>query len=239
MVLGALRVCRRPGGILAAVVLMAVLPASAATIDNFMSVDPNVTWPFSVTSATTATVLERPLLTANVIGGARHTSLTATGLNVPGVDIVQVGVFPAASLFDYNSTIQADGLARLMYNADDAGLDADLTADFLVQIDLLAFDLANGLSMPVTVSMTDGDGDTGSLTRTLTSAGPQSVQFEFADFSGIGLLNLADIDEIVVEFNPGMAADFRVDQIFTTVPEPATLAALAVGGILLGRRRRM
>jgi hypothetical protein len=237
MVLGALREWRRPGGMLAAVVLMAVLPAGAATIDNFMSVDPNVTWPFSVTTATTATVLERPLDTNNVIGGARHTSLTATGLNVPGVDIVQVGVFPAAALFDFNSTVQADGRVRLMYNADDVGLDADLTADFLVQIDFLAFDLADGLPLPVTVTMTDGGGQTSFLTRTLTTAGPQSVQFEFADFSGIGAFNLADVDEILVEFDPGMAADFRVGQIFTDVPEPATLAVLVVGGLVLGRRR--
>ena len=74
--------------------------------------------------------------------------------------------------------------------------------------------------------------------RSLTQPGAQSVDFPFADFdSDIQYIDLSDLEKIVVTFHVPPGVDFRVDQIITVIPEPATLGLLSVGGLMLVRRR--
>jgi hypothetical protein len=249
MVLDALRISRPPRAMLAAIALASMVlvvgtPAGAVTIDSFSSAMGGL-WPATAQGNTSLSFLETSL--SGVIGGARATRLVNNTLTLPSINTVQVGVYPSPRFFDYNTPSEANGRVTLIYNANheigepgdpSEQLNADLSFDPAMQVDILDFDLASGFSMSVKVSLTDDDGDVAVLTKVVTTAGPQAVNFPYVNFTGIGAINLSNIDEISVEFDPGSAADFRIDQIYTTVPEPAALALLLMGGFVVLQRKR-
>jgi len=206
-------------------------------IDNFSSVGDPTPWPVLISTISSVDVLETGL--TNVIGGSRHSTVRATFLEEPGLDFVQAAIVPNfGMILDYSSTSGAIGDWRLRYDADGAGLNADFTLIDDIILDFGRFDFANGQPLPVLVTLFDGS-NFATLSRSLTGPGPQGLHFEFADFSGIGSLDLGHVQSVGVFLDPGLAADFRLSSI-TGVPTPGSLALLAFGSLAIagGRRRR-
>jgi len=193
---------------------------------------------------TASDVIETGL--SSVLGGSRITRLTAEDLGIDRLDELQVGVFASPGILSYSSSILADGKLELFYDGTTSGspagpsvgnLNVDLSGDAWIEIELLAFDLANGEPMDISITLADGD-STHVLLQSVTTFGRQDVIFRFVDFSEFGSLDLSDIDSIAVNFDPGFGADFRVGEIRVAVPEPATLGLLLTGALFGLRRKR-
>lgn len=208
--------------------------ANAATIiDDFSQGGFSV----AVYSNSTTGTVQQPV--ANVLGGMRYGSVAvpAGGIQIEGLDNVQLSSFPTAGILNYESSVGAEGTAGLRYYDDDQFI-GDLSGALSIQIDFSLVDLGLGGPMDVTVSLEDGSDNNATLLQTITTAMPQSLVFPFAAFSGIGGLNLADLHEVDILFDPGQAADFRITQIIADVPEPTALALLALGALSSVLRRR-
>lgn len=218
-------------------VLAAIWPGAGArgglVIDNFSDAgDPNP-WPISLTTPPAVqTVVEGGL--TGVLGGTRLTSLSAFFFDNVGLDEVQVNIVPSFGVLDYSSSIGANGDLLIAYVGR---FNADLTGDALIQIDFAGFDLAGGSAMPVAVTLGNGS-TTASLTRTLSAPGQQSLEFNLLDFQGINQIDLGSVNGLLVEFDPGPGADFRVNGISSVVPEPPTLLILLAGAATVLRRFR-
>lgn len=208
--------------------LLAAPAAPGATIDDFRSALAG--WPVIQNTVGGGTVSE---FVGGVLGGVRDTSIAATSLELAGPDFVQVGIYPAASVFDYSSTVGADGTAGLRYDGGSGLGGVDFSSDVFLGIDFVHFDLANGIAMPVKVTLTDTLASFAATTLSLTVAGAQSLQFPLAGFAGV---DLTSIDTIEIGFDPGQATDFRLALVYTDVPEPATLGLLLIGGMIWSRR---
>ena len=219
-------------------VLLTCAGARAATIDMFTGTSDGSPLIVPRTILGPATVFE-PMI-GGVIGGERITTVTGITFDDPGIDMVQAAVFPSVGVFDYSSSAGATGEVMLTYRNSDGpdGLDADLSGDALVRVDVTHFDLAGGVPMAVSVLLDDGI-DTAMLTKPVNVSGAQTLDFLFSDFppADFAALDLLDIDRIVLTFSPGQAADFRIDSITTQVPEPAGVMLLLVGAAALPIRR--
>ncbi len=219
-------------GTLSVGLLAGTVSASAIVIDDFTQVaDPNP-WPVQLNTEGNVTVNETGL---NVLGGTRDTFVEAVAVGIPDLDFLQATVAAGAGLLDFNSTVDTKGYLSLTYNGG-GSLNADFTGQMGIQFDFTMFDFADGAPLPVTVIMNDG---TNSATHTLSlnAPGGQSLMFDFADFSGIGSLDLASLQSIEFQLDPAIGADFRISQIVTVVPGPGALALLALG-LAAPRRRR-
>ncbi len=209
---------------------------ASVVIDSFDHVGAPDPWPVTVDQAgASATVLETGL--ATVLGGVRTTTLGVQALGTARLDKVEVGVYSPPGILSYASSILADGKLDLLYDNGPGGLNVDLSSYAWIEIDLLAFDLASGNPMPVTITLADG-ASSSSLTQSVSTAGRQLVIFPFASFTKTGPFDFSSIDEIDVSFDPEFGADFRVGEIRSVVPEPATLGLLAVGAALTTLRTK-
>jgi len=209
--------------------------APAATIDLFSSTADGL--PYVLTRNTVGSLQGVQTGLADVIGGARDLVVAASSMALPGIDTVQAGVYPAAGVFDYSSSAGADGSLHLLYDANGAGLNADLSGDVFLAVDFTHFDMAGGEPMVVVVAIESGLGSSLQF-QTLTAPGPQTLTFPYADFVPSGQLDLASVQSIFVGFEPYQAVDFRLDAIRTEVPEPGSFLLLAAAAGLALRRKR-
>ncbi|MCH7873487.1 MAG: PEP-CTERM sorting domain-containing protein [Planctomycetes bacterium] len=171
---------------------------------------------------------------SGAIGGRRLTTLSVPFLDLVGLDDVSVSVVASVGLLDYTSTVGANGDLRLAYVGD---FTADLSGDAEIQIDFTGFDLGNVTPMAVTVTLGTG-GNAANLTHLLTATGAQTTVFSFSEFTNINKIDLASVDALIFEFDPGDGGDFRIGGIGSVVPEPATLVLLLAGAGAVLRRRR-
>lgn len=210
--------------------------SQAVTIDSFTDTETGSPTIIPRTALGSDTVFDD--LVTGVIGGQRITTVTASVLDQPGVDIVQGGIFPMAGVFDYSSSAGATGEARLTYRNTDGvdGLDANLSGDAFVRIDVTHFNFASTIPMAVELILDDGT-DSASLTKQLVTAGPQQLDFLFSQFPAgdFANLDLTDIDRIDVIFSAGQSTDFRISSIIS-VPEPASLTLMLIGSLTMLRR---
>lgn len=217
--------------------MLSLLPAVAArgglVIDDFSDVAGSNPWPVSMTSPSVISVFESGV--SGVLGGTRLTTLSGFVFDFSGLDDIRATLAPQFGVLDYASSVGADGDLRIAYIGEFV---ADFSGDALIQIDFAGFDMGAGMAMPVTVTIGEG-AVTASLTRQLTSAGPQSVLFNFSEFTNIGAVDLASINALSVSFNPGPGGDFRIGGISSVVPEPTTLVMLFLGAGAIVRRRRL
>lgn len=205
--------------------------AGIIVVDDFT--ETTLGWPFAQTTVGSSGLDEAGI---NVLGGSRHTTVTAESLAILGLDSVAIAIVPDPGIFDYTGSAGADGSFSLFYDGPAGNLNADLSSLAAFLIDLLLFDLGNGQPMPVTVTLDDG-ANTATGTAFVGTSGGQTLSMPFASFTGIESLNLTSVDSILFEFDPGLGNDLRLGAI-TVVPAPAGLALLAGAGLLGPRRRR-
>jgi hypothetical protein len=203
-------------------------------IDSFDSIAAPNPWPVELNDEGIQTVFESGL---SVLGGTRQTHIEVFAVGIPGVDFVSVNIAAGAGLFDYNSTVEADGSVSLLYNAGGAGLNANLQSQFGIAIEFTEFDFAGQVPMPVSITISDGTSEA-THTLSLTPFGPHTLTFTFADFANFGQIDLASVQSVLVEFHPAIGVDFRIAQIMTVVPAPGAFALLGLAGLIGFRRRR-
>lgn len=220
----------------AAVTAPAWVMAAPILVDDFSSV--SVSYPLTVSVPGPGGSVVAPLdASAGAIGGSRQASATLVSADIPGLDVVQVGVFAfGPGLYDFNSTSGAVGTGRLRYG-DIAGA-APLTGlavpnGSTLDIEFQAFDAPAGGSILVNVVLNNTFIASG-IGFTVSTPGPQTVNI-LLDAIDAGVR--ANVTGIEVIFNATKAVDFRLDSLAITIPEPSVLGVLAPFGLLLARRR--
>jgi len=175
--------------------------------------------------------------TGNAIGGFRQ--LTASG----GTGILGTVGKVEDDAFSYANSPSSVGSMSIIYDADSAGLGG---------IDLTDGNTSTGIifsilysDLPTSSTITIEGGGTSTATATLPSGillpgDAQDFFVSFADF--VGAADLTNITSIQFDFEPattGIAGnDLILDNISTgVVPEPSSLALIALGGLAMMRRR--
>ncbi|MDX2170111.1 MAG: right-handed parallel beta-helix repeat-containing protein [Deltaproteobacteria bacterium] len=195
------------------VALLAGAARAQTIIDDFSSVGANTVEPPGVVRTTLGTTTVTDAGLSNVIGGVRTLTLTATAI-AGGSPEVHAGVMPLAQVLDYSSTVLANGLVTLRYDANGVGLNADLSSGDGIQFSVVA-DLSS-LPYDVTVAISDGT-ITNSSTQTIAVGGLQNVQFFYSSFPTV---DLTDVFSITVTFDPNLAGDLEVGAPIETFGEP-------------------
>ena len=176
---------------------------------------------------------------ADSIGGIRYTDLTITS-NPFGGD-AKTRVITSPGILDVSTDADVDtnfllgyGYANSSTTSASNQLNQNFSSSPIVEVNFRTNDVAQ----PVVVTLYTNSGAS-SFTRTLsvgggiTSANPQSYLFDFTSDAA----NLGDVDGISIFFDPTPGGDFSLNYI-QTVPEPASLAVLAIGGAAMLRRRK-
>lgn len=190
--------------------------AAEAIIDNFTSATALTTLvpDMNVLQDVVGSITRADSGLTDVIGGTRTLTLTATSLDIPGLDYIVAGVsLMPINFFDYNSRDGADGSTVLLYDANGAGLNAMLGFSQGIQVVILEADIAATAppGMDVTVTLTDGNMVSASQTQTVTLAvspmTPLSLDFPF---SGFGAVDPNSIQSIRIGLDPQKAGDARL-----------------------------
>ncbi len=151
-------------------------------------------------SVGSTTVLDTGL--SGVMGGSREMTVEMTVAG-GGSPLVKSGVVPFAQILDYSSSVAADGLVTIYYDANGVGLNADLSLSDGIELSLLT----DSSALPYTVELTLSDGTiTESDVFNGAMVGLQLVSFDFANFPTVDLANLESIE---VEIDPSIAGDFE------------------------------
>ncbi len=183
-------------------------------------------------------------LAPDAIGGSRNLSLTVDNIGFPG-NGASLAVAPPPPddpfALTWNNDSLVSSMATVTWDANGSGLDADLTGQSGIRLDLFAVDL----SAEIAFTIEDSSGNTAELD--LTGLTPGIVSFDFDNFTNIGGVDLTDIQVIEMMLDGPPSVDVTLDLLdfpeITTnepTPEPSTILGLvAVGGAgLLSRRRQ-
>ena len=200
--------------LLAGVVAAADGARAQTVIDDFSSVGANTEEPPGVVRTTIGGTTVTDVGLANVIGGSRTLTVAATAVG-GGSPEVRGGVMPFAQVLTYSSSVLADGLVTLLYDANGVGLGVDLSTGDGIQLEVTA-DLS---ALPYDVTVTISDGVlTDSSTQVVPVGGQQQVQFFYnVAFPTVDLSNVFSIE---VTFDPNLAGDLEVGTPIETFGEP-------------------
>ncbi|MBI3388559.1 MAG: hypothetical protein HY027_12540 [Deltaproteobacteria bacterium] len=183
---------------------------------------------------------------SDVLGHSRELTVFAVNTPgfIPGLDNVISGVVPLAGFLDYNSTAGADGKIILRYDRGGLGLHADFDDAAGLRLATLDADKA-AVPYQVTFTLTDTDGNTGALTKTVAPPDitPELI-FPFAAFPGVNQHRIKII-QVDIDPNSDGAADLRLERIVSypkgrnSAPllAPSIIAVMAVALFWFGRRR--
>lgn len=200
------------GSLLAALAL-AEAAGAQTIIDDFSDAGLNTVSPPGQARNTIGTTTVTDAGLTGVIGGSRTLIVTATAI-AGGSPEVRAGVIPSAQVLDYSSTVLANGLVTLSYDANGAGLGADLSLGDGIRFTVVA-DLS---SLPYDVTVTISDGTiTNSSTQTIPVGGLQNLQFLYGAFPTV---NLSSVFSIAITFDPNLAGDLEVAAPVETFGEP-------------------
>ena len=182
-------------------------------IDDFSDAGSNTVSPPGQARTTLGTTTVTDAGLTGVIGGSRSLTITATAIG-GGSPEVRAGVMPGAQVLDYSSTVLANGLMTLLYDANGVGLGADLSLGDGIQFSIVA----DASSTPYDVTVTISDGSiTESSTQTVPVSGLQNLQFLYTAFPTV---NLASVFSVAITFNPNLAGDLEVAAPVETFGEP-------------------
>jgi hypothetical protein len=209
-------------------VLGASVTANAALVDDFTtgaytSAYINAGNEFANTSA------------SGVPGGSRYTNLVVQS-SVNGED-ARVRVATSQGTFAVSNGPGVNSTVRLGYGFSSAAaapgsnpLGLNLSTAPIIKINFRSNDLAQ----PVKASLYLANNTV--LTRTVNAASSSSTFSTSLDFSA-DAASLGSVSAIVLDFDPSTDGDFAITNV-STVPEPASMAALGLGVAAMLRRRR-
>jgi cysteine-rich repeat protein len=201
-----------------AAALLLILSSTAASgqvvIDGFSDAGPNTIAPPGVQRTTVGVTTVTDTGLTDVIGGARTLTVEATVAGGANPEVL-AGVIPSFELLSYSSSLLADGLTTLFYDANGAGLGVDLSTGEGIELGLTT----DAAAVPYLVSLTLSDGI---ITETDVQAGIMSgltmIQFFYTSFPGVDLSN---IDSIELTIDPNAAGDLETaDPGIVTFGEP-------------------
>jgi len=108
----------------------------------------------------------------------------------------------------------------------------DLSSTMSLQLSFFSNDLA----LPITAKIwTNGNANVYSKSLVFGALIPATTGIASFDFSGVG--DLTDVDAISFEFDPTSGGDFTLVKV-SSVPEPASLAGIALGLVAFARRKK-
>ena len=156
----------------------------------------------------------------NIYDAGNQATVSANGLTSP-------------HLLSYANDANVDSFCRLTWDANSAGLNANLSTETGLQLT----GLFNDLPTNFTISLVTFGGGTSTFLKNSPGLFTGDIAFPLSGFTGGA--NLADVDRIVLTIEGGRSVDVRLDGL-VIVPEPASAGLALLGGVgLLLRRRRV
>jgi len=152
----------------------------------------------------------------------------------PGLyDSAQVGVQTSTTLL-YGVDYSGGGYVDNYLHADWSGVGANAFNIHFLQ---------NDQPLSYSLEVVSGNGGTTSQVSGVIGAGSSPFDFSILYSSLSAPITLTDVDKVILSLGTGASGDYAVGDIalteVTPTPEPASMAALAVGAVgLLARRRR-
>ncbi len=220
-------------GLACAVVLLAgfavaqgaVVPVDDFTGPRFILFIPSDNPPTQVTDTVTNA-------DANIINGSRDVTLTVPddgGAPPLPLASAEASILWPGILNFSGGTIAGPAGATVELEYDLGSLDAVAEG-----ISFLQLNIQNEKSIDVMVTIDGGS------TMVTVPASPNDLQNVFIDLGDLGLGSLNDLDDLSVKLiTTEPATDSALDFIrFTDIPEPASLALVALGSLMIARRRK-
>lgn len=209
-------------------------PAGALMIDNFD--DPPSGQSVTILNGIAGSAATSTALGLSTLGGSRKISVTVEFFDIPGGNetSLQVNTFTSPGNCQLTQTILVNSYGLITYNADNAGLNVDLSGFGGIELVGLVSDLTDAF----TLTLETFGGGSSSITKNVAGG---NIPFLFSSL--VGTANLNDIDSITIKIDPPRGGDVKIDAIVTlepVVPAPATLLLFGSGLIGLagyGRRR--
>lgn len=171
-------------------------------IDNFTDAGASTSDPPGVVRTTVGSTSVTDTGLIGVIGGARTLTVDATAAGGASPQ-VKAGVNTSFGILAYSSSLLANGATSLFYDANGAGLGADLSLAEGIEITLTTDAAAVPYLVTVTLSdgiVTESDSQAGLMVATTL------LQFDFTNFPTVDLANLESIE---VAIDPNVAGDLE------------------------------
>jgi len=220
----------------------AVSFANAGLVDNFSAA------PTAVTTTAASSLQYSSSVSAGALGGTRYLGQKFFGAGN------RAAAGNADGTFNVSTPFGSETVTSLIYGniissfAAGSNIDGFETPDWAVNLALSNFSLDGnavrlnfvGNEQTLFVNVFLGS-ESGSTRYSKTVAGNQFLPFT-VDLTGADIVSnstttLASFDSILFTFRSTNSGDFELGSI-ETVPEPASMAALAIGAVALLRRRK-